>query len=179
MSDSPHESIKDIVGSIWHNNRPLAIAIFVILGVVVFIIYKKSQTPSSLPLANAAATPTGPVGQGGTYTNIFETITKTINPPPNPVGPPIPPPPPRPGIVQTVYPAPKGTLHPGAGNGDTNWFPKIIPSSMTLQQAASQLANWSSSSQLYNYRNNAAIFSQMGVPNSPTAKVVPGWTISV
>lgn len=175
------------IEKLWDKNRPLFIAIVVAIGVVAYVVYKRTQA-SLVPIlpTTPAAAPASSVGPGGTFINTYDTTT--INNPPAPPTPgprqppPPPPPPPRKGPVQTVFPAPKGTLHPsppGAGNNDTNWYPAVIPARMTLQQAAMQMAKWSSATQLYNYRNNAAIFAQMGVANNPGAMVVPGWSISV
>lgn len=88
--NSPHESVKDIVSDVWKNNRPLALAVLFIAGVVVFILYKKSQ--DTLIAQSAATTPAGvPANiKYGDITNI--TTTTTTSNPVTPIpGPPVPP----------------------------------------------------------------------------------------
>jgi hypothetical protein len=91
--NSPHESVTEIATDVWKNNRPLAIALLAALGIVLFILYKKSKSALIAPPAPDGSTPGNLASiTYGAITNITENIT-TNNPGPPPPGPPPPPPP--------------------------------------------------------------------------------------
>lgn len=85
--NNPHESVKDIVGSVWKNNRPLAISILVIAAAVIFILYKKSQSSLVAPIDVPPTTPGGNLASitYGNITNITKTVTQPGSPTPVPV----------------------------------------------------------------------------------------------
>lgn len=74
--NSPHESVKDLVGEVWKNNRPLAIAVMVIAVVVGYILYKKSQATVVAPAA--AITSANGIPGGNTIYNSYSSVTKTV-----------------------------------------------------------------------------------------------------
>jgi len=96
--NSPHESVKDLVGSVWRTNKPLAIAAFIILVAVAYVLYKKYQS-SGVDASMVTATPSSTGIPGATINNTYTSITKTVTGQP---GAPSAPPPPTFGNVATV-----------------------------------------------------------------------------
>lgn len=131
--NSPHESVKDIVKGIWKGNRPLAIAGLLVLVVVGYVLYKKSQAANATPMPIAGPSPAGT--PGNTIYNTYSTITKTVTGQPPPVVAPPPTPGPQPGPGPKP-PPPAGT--PGVNFGlipfsffPTGRFPTIPGSNTT------------------------------------------------
>lgn len=187
--DLPHASAKQLFKDLW-SNKPVFFTVLAIVAIGLYLLWK--NTGSSVFTAptstNTPTSPTGiPLGNFYTYnTSITETNTNPSQGPKPPVPfpwPKPPPPPPKPpDKIQTVFPAPKGSLHPsppGAGNGDTNFWVWTITPNQTLA-SATKFAKWNSISQLVSYRNNRDIFTQMGIDvTNGNAPLLAGWQISV
>lgn len=89
-------------------------------------------------------------------------------------------------VVQKIFPAAKGSIKASSGNviasgaGDTNFWTYTAGPNDTVASVTSQVAKWGTDWQhLYDYRNNAAIFNQLGVGYNPNAKIKAGTKISV
>jgi hypothetical protein len=118
--NSPHESVKDLVGHIWNNNRPLAVAILAVGGVGIFILIKKHNAaivaPTATPEPGVSGTPT-------VINNYTSTITKTITQ--------------APGVV----PAPKtqiATIRPRQSAGADALWDKTQPGVPVRSQPSGQ-----------------------------------------
>ncbi|SRR5579885_2015255 len=171
-------SVKQIVRDLW-SNKPLAITLLVGAAAVGYMLYKNSNGTAFVAPVGAATTP----GTGSTFSSSY---TQIINPPTSqPPSPGTPAPPTTYARIQTIFPAPKGSLSAaqhGAGKGDTNWWAYNTPAGgVTLANLAKfARINKGSIPSLVNYRNNANIFAQMGVDTTNPNSVVPGgWVISV
>jgi hypothetical protein len=164
-------SLRQIVRDIW-SNKPLAITLLVGVAAVIYILYKNGGLTA--PTATSTSTPTGTTTFNNSYTQV---ISSGPTPPAPAPGSPAP----APMRVQTVFPAPKGSLQgpSGAGKGDTNWWAYTIPARGATLDSIAKMAKWTVP-QLVNYRNNASIFAQMGIDTTNPNSVVPGgWVISV
>ena len=57
---------------LWARNKPLAIALLVVIAAVIYFMYTKAKSAIVAPVA---AAPTSAVGPGGTFTNTYDTTT--------------------------------------------------------------------------------------------------------
>jgi hypothetical protein len=198
--------IEQDIKRLWKTNKILFIVIVGGIAAVIYLVYKNGTNAFVATTTGTVASPTGTdaAGLSPAISNSYTSLTYTgipvpiapkpggprPTPPPPPIAvgpnpPPQPPPPnqPPPTRVQTIFPAPKGSLKwpQAAGNNDTNWWSYTVGPNQTLGQLAKsyKIGN-GDPSYLVNYRNNRDIFNQMGIDVSNTnAPVLPGWIISV